>query len=575
MTQLSISGEWVLPRDVIAEANAKAGVAPGLWSRLESVVREHGDRTAFAARQGGAWKSMTFAEVDRAARELASALIEFGFSAGDRIAILCGSRPEWAIGFYAALGTGGVVVPLDSKLSAAELIPIVKDAAPNLLMISPEFEDIADELVANTSVGNVILMADDSSRYGSYRHLSARRSHPMRQHLPNELAVLTYTSGTTGEPKGVMTTMGNLVHQIDAIGSVCAVTPDDRFVSILPMNHLFELTGGMLMPLCSGAKVAYVGSLFPTEIADAMQMHAATKMLVVPLFLRMVKKGIERTISKMSLAKRLVFKALFALMWLLPFSAVKRRVFGAIHDQFGGALDYFVAGGAALDVETISFFDRLGLPILQGYGLTETSPVCTVNPTSDNRPGSVGKPLEDVEIRITGDGEILVRGPNLMRGYYKRPDLTREVVDSEGWLHTGDRGYLDEDGFLYITGRIKNLIVLGSGKNVQPEEVESRLESEAFDEVCVLGVAVGSGMREGCEEVCAVVVPTEEMKLRHNGELSDVARNHVMEMSRALADYKRPTQVFVSPTPLPKTATQKVKRRDVARWIHDTHGARS
>jgi long-chain acyl-CoA synthetase len=306
-------------------------------------------------------------------------------------------------------------------------------------------------------------------------------------------------------------------------------------------------------------------------------------MVVVPLFLKLVRKQIERKLAALGAARRFAFGVLFALFALLPIRALKRLAFGEIHRQFGGALRHFVCGGAAIDLPTLRFFDRIGLPILQGYGLTETSPVVTANTERAAREGSVGRPLRAVEVHIreevagSREGEILIRGPNRMKGYYRREDLTREVVDADGWLHSGDRGRLDRDGFLYITGRIKNLIVLASGKNVQPEQVEAALESPLFDDVCVVGMVLeNGGARDGCEEVCAVIVPSEAFKAAHEpAALEDAAREEVARLGRSIADYKRPTRVFVSTTPLPKTATAKVKRKVLAERLLASHGGKA
>ncbi len=575
----------VLARESVAsEATADRTAPTGLWPRLAAIASTIGERTAFSYRDGQTWRSITYREVADRARALASYFIESGIVPGDRIALLSRSRPEWCIGFFAVLGAGAVVVPLDIKLSVAELGPIVRDAEPRILLVSNDMQDVATALETDCrSIDQVIALANKGDRYPSYRAMLAETAHTMREHAPGDLAVLTYTSGTTGEPKGVMTTLGNLVHQVDAINEQFEVGPGDRFVSILPLNHLFELTGGLLMPLVHGAKVAYVDSLFPAEILDAMKIHAVTRMVVVPLFLKLIKKQIEKKLAALGRLRRAMFWAFFHLLAVLPFRALKQLVFGEIHRNFGGSMRQFVCGGAAIDVETLRFFHRLGLPIMQGYGLTETSPVATANSEKWARLGSVGRPLRDVQVEIreetpgSGEGEIVIRGPNRMKGYYRRLDLTREAIDGEGWLHTGDRGRIDADGFLYITGRIKNLIVLASGKNVQPEEVEVALESPLFDDVSVVGaVLAGDSARDGCEEVCAVVVPSEAFAASHEGSaLEDAARDEIARLARAIADYKRPTRVFVSRKPLPKTATQKVKRQALAEWIQSQLGDRT
>jgi long-chain acyl-CoA synthetase len=264
-----------------------------------------------------------------------------------------------------------------------------------------------------------------------------------------------------------------------------------------------------------------------------------------------------------------VFAVAFALARFFPFLAVKRLLFRPIHRRFGNRLRAFVVGGAPLPLEVEGFLERIGLTPYQGYGLSETSPVTTYNAPGRRRRGSVGRPLPGVELSIGDGGEILTRGPHLMRGYFRRPDLTDAQIDRDGWFHTGDLGSLDQGGFLYIKGRIKNLIVLPSGKKVQPEEVETAIgRSTWFQEVCVLGCSSA----EGGEEVCAVVVPSQELRQRLGQEPQRAEQEIRSEVERAcavIAPFKRPAHVVVRREELPKTSTRKVKRPQVRLWLED------
>lgn len=351
---------------------------------------------------------------------------------------------------------------------------------------------------------------------------------------------------------------------------------DDQFLSILPVNHLFEITGGFLGPLYYGCTITYCRSLKPTELLKAMQQTGTTVMLVVPLVLKMLHDGIFRRVEGLPPGRRRMVQNLFSLAKRLDRLGVPlgRLVFKSVQRQFGGRLRAFVCGGAPLDPELAYDFSALGLTVLQGYGLTETAPVLTANGLKANRIGSVGKPLPGVEITIVRetpnapDGEIVARGPNVMRGYYKNPEATAEVL-RDGWFHTGDLGYFDRDGFLFISGRKKNLIVTGGGKKVQPEEVEELLSRSPFiKEICVMGRPATGGLKAGTEEVYAILVPNEEQfKAIHTPFDETTIRRTLMEelsgLGKELADYKRPVDFEVWQEELPKTATRKIKRLEV------------
>jgi long-chain acyl-CoA synthetase len=276
----------------------------------------------------------------------------------------------------------------------------------------------------------------------------------------------------------------------------------------------------------------------------------------VPLLYRALLRGIDAQLRRAPRAARFVVAVAGAIAASIPVSAVRRLLHAPVLRAFGGSLRQLYSGGAALDVDVARAFERMGLPIFQGYGLSETSPVIATNTPRAYRIGSVGRPLPGVEVRISAEGEIQTRGPHVMRGYVGRADLPADVLDTDGWLRTGDLGRLDADGYLYVTGRAKDVIVLGGGKKVYPDEVEQLLaQHPAFTEVCVLGVAA----RHGNDEVCAVVVPPS------GGEVD--AEAEVAHALASLAAFKRPTRVVVRREPIPRTTTRKAKRVALAAWI--------
>jgi long-chain acyl-CoA synthetase len=345
-------------------------------------------------------------------------------------------------------------------------------------------------------------------------------------------------------------------------------------LSMLPLNHLLELTCGFLGALYAGGRICYFHSLFPHEIAEIMRDKKVTCMITVPLFLKMLKAGIEREAARGGKINRLLFSFMLEVAALIRVPVIRKLIFRKVHKRLGGGLRAFISGGAPLEPEVSEFFDRLGIPIYQGYGLTETSPVISVNTPAHNRAGSVGRPLPGVRVRIlqngTNEGEILTVGPHVMKGYYGREDLTREVIDEEGWFHTGDLGRIDRDGYLYVTGRIKNLIVLGSGKKVNPEEVEAIISQSALiKEVCVVGQLAREGMQRGFEEICAVAVPSEALVSRSSerGAIRDEVAKEIDRLAMSLAPFKRPSRVVIRLEDLPKTSTRKVKRALVLEWL--------
>lgn len=357
-----------------------------------------------------------------------------------------------------------------------------------------------------------------------------------------------------------MITYKNLMFQVRTQAENTDVGAGDRVLSILPLNHLLELTCGFLGVLFPGGTICFANTLFPHELAECMQDRKIRAMLGVPLLYRSIQSGIERRIQNAPVRTRILFRLAWLLAGILPWNGVRRRLFRRIHQTFGGRLRILVSGGAPLSRPVSRFLERIGMPILQGYGLTETSPVVSLNMPCANRPGSVGRPLPGVEVRIQ-DGEILTRGPHVMKGYYRNEPLTREVIDAEGWFHTGDLGRIDADGFLYVTGRRKSLIVLGGGKKVQPEEIEAVLvESPKIQEICVLGRTACRGPNQGQEEVCAVIVPAEGVSLPE-------IEAEIRRLGAEFAPFKRPSRIHVYPEELPKTTTRKVKRNVLGEWL--------
>ncbi|OGH98436.1 MAG: hypothetical protein A2039_08470 [Candidatus Melainabacteria bacterium GWA2_34_9] len=532
---------------------------------------------ALSLKDKGKWTELSYIELSRQAKNFGNFLIAGGIERGDRIAILSESRPEWGIALFASFQTGAITVPLDVKLTISELTSILSDCQPKLLCVSTHYLETAKEIKSLVPSIEAIYIIDDvkDQEFPTVYEVKGPEGDMGRERSLDETALIVYTSGTTGNPKGVMITFGNIISQLKDFEALFKIDSSDSLISILPLNHLLELNVGFMGMLHMGAMVSYSTSLNPKEISKIMKERQATYMIVVPLFIKMLKNSVEKEIRKSSKQAQSTFNFMYNVAKYLPIRR-RRLMFKQIIDGFGGKMKGFVSGGAPLDADVAEFFERMGMPIYQGYGLTETSPTITTNTPKYNRIGSVGKPLPSVMVKISAEGEILAKGGNLMKGYYNKSEMTREVIDEEGWFHTGDIGEFDKDGFLYITGRIKNMIVLGGGKKIFPEEVEAVLEkSPIVKELCVMSVKIQGGSKDGTEEVCSVIVPSDELVKKYKDDFAGLEKeisSEINQLAKAgLASYKCPTVIAVSLEELPKTATRKVKRKDVQAWYYERY----
>jgi long-chain acyl-CoA synthetase len=455
-------------------------------------------------RAGKGWRGYTVKEFERATRETAARLSRAGVARGDRVALFSENRPEWHILDFACHILGAVPVPLYATLPEHQVRYIVRDSESKLLLVSGR-ERARIGLAAAADLSGVRVVGVDRGLADGLDGLQDLTLPPSRRwpEAPaiggGDLASLIYTSGTTGEPKGVMLSHRNFISQVSTVRPLYPITERDICMSFLPLSHVFERTVDYVF-FDRGSQINYVESIerVPAQLTEIRP----TIMVSVP---RLYERSYIKIISKVQQeggAKRRLFE------WALrvgrevrgaewrgarasafargQFAVARSRVFSKVLDRLGGRLRFTISGGAPLAREVAEFFDIVGLPILQGYGLTETAPVIAANRLDANRIGSVGQIFPGVEVRIAPDGEILARGPNIMLGYWGQPEATAEVVDRDGWLHTGDVGYLDADGYLFITDRKKDIIVTSGGKNVAPQPIEGRLGATPYIAQAVL-----------------------------------------------------------------------------------------
>ena len=537
-------------------------------SLLENKTADYADRIAVGMKDMYGWSEMTYKGVGLLSRKLARHLIEdLDIKKGECLAILSESKPEYAPCVFASVLTGTITVPLDIKLSKYELKSILLDCLPSVLICSQHYLETALYLQKEIPEIKHILINDEFAAIDGINNIYAlpdKYDAKWRQRSSKSTALIIYTSGTTGAPKGVEISFSNINAQlVDLNYAISKIIKNNRhttMLSILPMNHLFEMTVGFCTFLGFGHTVYYTTSLKPNDITSVMKAKGVEFMLVVPAFLKLLKAGIEKQINSLPPAAKFIFNIMYHLARFLPTYKMRRRLFSKIHAGFGGKFWGCISGGAPLDVEVGKFFERIGIRVYQGYGLTETSPVVSVNFDKPGVLASVGPALPHYEARTDKTtGELLLKGPSVMKGYHNQPEMTAEVIDEDGWFHTGDIAKIDSCGHIYITGRIKNMIVLQGGKKVFPEEVEAVLETSNYvQEVCVLGTVREFGAKDGTEEVTAVIVPKKEMYDNYSeDDIERMIKVEVKTLSEHLAPYKRPTTVIINKGPLPRTTTSR------------------
>lgn len=497
-------------------------------------------------------RELTFADVHERALGAAAHLRSRGVRPGDRVLLPCENRPEWIVAYLGILAAGGVAVPLDAGSTARRVADISRFVDARAVVVSERTRALAP-----ADGPPVVAVEELTERLGRERARDAGLPVPIPAEQP---ASILFTSGTTLDPKGVMLPHRALLANAASIAELIEPTPADRLVSVLPLHHAFEFTAGCLTPLLGGASVTYLETVSSQSIIDAMRETKATVLLGVPRLFELMLEGIERQAAELKGSAGAALGALRGTSRALSALGVNatRALLSPLHARFGGAVRAFVSGGAALDPRVHEEFRALGFTIVEGYGLTETSPVLTVNPPHATRAGSVGRPVPGVEVKIhragpDGVGEIVARGANVMTGYFRDPEATARVL-REGWFHTGDLGRFDEDGYLHVTGRLKDLIVTGAGKNVYPDEVEAELKDlPHVREACVVGVKARAGSGE---EVHLVVVTSESA----TESVRAAVRAAVSQRGEQLQPHQRVQRIHFWDEELPKTALMKIKR---------------
>lgn len=507
---------------------------------LEQAAARYGSRGAVCYKVGERDLIWSYDELAGHVRRVAGWMAAQGIGKGDRVVLWGPNSPWWVAAYFGALRLGAILVPLDVRSSNDFVARAVGQTEPRLALLS------AATRPAWTYPAPVTLMED-------LDHVPAADA-PRAAVQASDIAELMFTSGTTGDPKGVIMTHGNIMSNVRAVDPLVPHNPHHRVISILPLSHMLEQTIGMLVPLQQGATIYYLGTFQPPLLFRVMKDFQPTTILLVPQALQLFMASIEREVEKQG--KEGTWHRLQQMAQHLP-QAGRRLLFRSVHARLGGKVEFMMSGGAPLAPELIHKWELMGIPVLQGYGTTETAPVITLTPADDHAPGSVGKVLAGVQVRIAEDGEILVQGPNVTPGYWHNPEATAAAF-ADGWYKTGDLGQLDAAGHMHLQGRKKDLIVLASGQNVYPQDVEQALIAvPGIIDAAVVGLPSGDGV-----DVHAVL-------LRESPEVDAAAA--VSEANKHLAPHQRIRGWTVwAGEDFPRTHTQKVKKHEILRVLQGT-----
>ena len=555
---------------------------------LANSAAQYPSKTALQIKRDGRWDRFTFEEVKQKADGIGNAFRRSGFHKGDRVVLYSENQPEWGLVCLGAVSAGLIVVPLDSQTSRQEVWSVARFTEARAILASEGCFDsfTSEELRVNESSESPIKLLNvnqlcapfsldeypRSTQAGEGCNLDEVPLEPV-EIGPDDLASILFTTSTAVDPRGAMHTHGSFLNNLFGVNQHLPIYETDNLLSVLPLYHALEFTCGFLLAIYGGATVTYTRSLRPRVILETMRETGTTCMLGVPTLYALIRDDVERRISRTS---RSALKSnLMATSKQVSRSVertlgknIGRQLFARVHREFGRRIRIFVSGGSALGEQLYEDFKALGMPIYEGYGLSETAPVLTVNPFRQSRKASAGKRLSDVELRIShpdknGIGEIIVRSSSLMTGYYKNPAATKKAI-RDGWFHTGDLGWMDEDGYLYITGRIKDVIVTGAGKNVYPVDLEAIYKGlPTIQQICVLGIK-----NDLTEDVHAVIVPSSEVLGNiEEGVLRRTIQREVQEVAKEVPSYQRLQHLYVWPEPLPLKETGEVDRGAVRRKL--------
>ncbi|MFL5321475.1 MAG: AMP-binding protein, partial [Myxococcaceae bacterium] len=560
--------KWVFPG--LEEETERRRVIPAhrdLLELLDATVHAYRHRVAFRMVEGEKQERFTYGEVHRYASRVGSFLLKVGVKSGDRVLLLSENRPEWGINYFGILRSGATAVPVDPALTEAEVVNIARRADAKAVLLS---EDAAKDFP-----GLFKLLAEANLQTQVFSLAQAMEGDPAfpdrigkvkKNAAPDDVASLIFTSGTTGQPKGVLLTHRNFASLVSKLAGAFNIGVGDGLLSVLPLHHTFEFSAGFLMPFSRGAEISYIDELTSDRLGDVFETGRITAMIGVPALWQLLHRKITQEFSARPAYVEQGIKTLMSAHGELRNRSslnLGKLLFWPVHRKFGGKMKFLVSGGSALPDDVHKAFHQLGFNITEGYGLTEAAPVLSVSPSTNKRqPGTVGPALPGIEIKIhnpddNGIGEVIARGPNVMAGYYQDKESTDAVL-KDGWLYTGDLGRLDETGKLFLVGRAKDVIIDANGKNVYPDELEDLYSVHPhIKELSIVGLPDEGGG----EKVACLCVP--DYKDRPREEVRREIEDHFRTVSGDMPFYRRVKVLRLWDGELPRTSTRKVKRKVV------------
>lgn len=553
------------------------------YDNLKEMLKKTGERYAdqpayvFKTEEPGKLREITHKQFRDEIDYLGTALIEMGLK-NKRVAVISENRYDWGLAYFAVVAGTGIVVPLDKALPDNEIENLIIRSEVEAIFYSNKYDNIMNQIKNknNTKLKFFISMDLEKETNGIFSQIelitkgkklieNGKREFLEAKINQEEMAIMLFTSGTTAMSKAVALSHKNICANLFDIASTIKVDQKDRFLSFLPLHHTFECTTGFIYAISKGSSIAFCEGI--RHIADNIKEYQITVMVSVPILFENMYKKVMKNIEKKGKLET-VKKGIKISQFLLKLGIdIRKKLFKEIHDNLGGKLRLFVSGGAALDPETEKGFNELGVITYQGYGLTETSPVIAAEDDKYRRLGSIGKAFPSLDVKIEepneeGIGELVVKGPSIMLGYYQNEEATKETIDEEGWLHTGDLAKIDKDGYLYISGRKKFVIVLKNGKNIYPEELETLINKiEGIKESFIYG----KPEEDGDYKICAKIVYDEEIVeeiygTKEEEELKELIWQEVKKANKMMPAYKYVREITITKEDLIKTTTQKIKR---------------
>ncbi len=465
--------------------------------------------------------------------------------------IIMENRPEWIYSFFTIWDKNSAAIAIDAQSSPKEILYVLEDSNPDIIMCSNETEKNILEAISNYNFkDNIKVLNVDNFKIDNEKMKKIVNSQfELRNPEGNQIAAMLYTSGTTGSPKGVMLTYNNLMTEMEGIYEKGIFDHRDQILALLPFHHVLPLTATVLLMLRYQTSIVFVRKIASKEIFEALEKNRVTALIGVPRVFKLFYDGIKQQIDA-----KFITRAIFKIMSKSKSIPLKRKVFSKVHKKFGGHLDFIVAGGAKLDPEIARFYETLGIYSLEGYGLTETSPVIAVNSKNERKIGTIGKKLYNVDVKIENE-ELWVKGPIVMKGYYNKPEKTAEVMTEDGWFKTGDLAKIDEEGYITIIGRRNSMIVLSNGKNIDPETLENRLIAKSDK------LIKEAGIFNHQNKLAAIIIPDLlECRKRNINNVKTYIKNIDEDYNLSAHNYEKVLDYKVFEEELPKTRVGKLRR---------------